>query len=180
MPENKVKIATGCLGGCSGCHMSFLDIDEYVVDLIEEVDILASHMIVDTKEIPEVDVGIVEGAITNEENIELVREIREKSDIFVAWGDCSCLGGIMTMRNFLDIDEVLEETYKGKADSESEVPSPENLPRLCDKVGPVDQYVDVDVYLPGCPPSADLIKYGLEELLAGRIPKLTKDQLSYN
>ncbi|MFP4588494.1 MAG: NADH:ubiquinone oxidoreductase [Candidatus Bipolaricaulota bacterium] len=180
MAKDKVQVATGCLAGCSGCHMSFLDNDEFIIDLLDDVDILASHMIVDTKEIPEVDVGIVEGSIANEENVRLVREIRERSDIMVAWGDCACLGGIMTMRNFLEIDDVLEEVYRERGDRESEVPSPDQVPRMLDKVGPVDEYVDVDVFLPGCPPSADLIRYGLEELLAGRIPKLHGEQLQYN
>jgi len=180
MAADKVKVATGCLGGCSGCHMSFLDVDEFIVDLLDQVELVASHMVVDTKEIPEVKVGILEGSMTNEENLKLAQEMREKSDILVAWGDCACLGGIMTMRNFQDIDEILEETYVGKSDEESVVPSPENVPELMDKVGPVDQYVDVDVYLPGCPPSADLIRFGLEELLAGRIPQLDPEELQYN
>ena len=181
MANDKIKVATGCLGGCSGCHMSFLDMDEFIVDLLDKVDIVASHMIVDGKEIPEnVDVGIVEGSVTNEENLELLRTIRENSDILVAWGDCACLGGIMTMRNFMDIDEVLEETYRDRGDDQSQVPSPKNVPGMLDQVTGIDAYVDADVYLPGCPPSAENIRYALEELLEGRIPKLSSEQLDYN
>ncbi len=177
MSEDKVKVATGCLGGCSGCHMSFLDNDEFIVDLLDQVDIVASHMIVDTKEIPEADVGIVEGTMTNEDNVELIHEMRENCDILVTWGDCACLGGIMTMRNFQDIDCILEETYAERGDEESVVPSSEEVPELLDKARPVNHFVDVDVYIPGCPPSADIIRYGLEELLEGRIPKLSGDKL---
>lgn len=177
----KVKVATGCLGGCAGCHMSFLDVDDYLIELLESVEIVASHMVVDTKEIPKVDVGIVEGAITNDDNLDLAYKIREQSDIMVVWGDCACLGGIMTMRNFQNIDEVLKETYKTRGDSKSSVPSPaRGVPEPTEKVRPVDHYVDVDVFIPGCPPSAEVIKFGLEELLAGRLPKLSGEKLQYN
>lgn len=180
MSTEKIKAATGCLGGCSGCHMSFLDVDKWLIDLVEEVQIVASHMIVDTKEIPQVELGIVEGAVTNQENLELLETIRSKSDILVAWGDCACLGGIMTMRNFMDIDDVLKETYQGQADEDSEVPDPSSVPGMLDKVHPIDHYVDAEVYLPGCPPSAELIRYSLEELVEGRIPELSSEQLTYN
>ena len=180
MSENKVRVATGCLGGCSGCHMSFLDNDEYIVDLLDQVEIVASHMIVDIKEIPPADVGILEGTVTNEDNLELIHAMRENCDILVAWGDCACLGGITTMRNFQDIDEVLEETYAERGDDKSVVPSPDEVPKLLKKAEPVDNFVDVDVFLPGCPPSEEIIRYGLEELLEGRIPKVSGDKLELN
>ena len=147
MSEDKVKVGTVCMCGCSGCHMSFLDIDEYIIDLVDKVDIEASHMIVDTKyeDFPEVDVGIVEGTMTNEENVEVVEMLREKSDIVIAWGDCACLGGIHTMRNFHDMEDVLENSYVEKADSESVVPESSVVPELIDDASAADQYIDVDL-----------------------------------
>lgn len=183
MSEEKTKVATICMGGCSGCHMSFLDIDEDLIDLIEKVDIKASHMLVDTKykDFPEVDIGIAEGTLTNEENLEIVENLREKCDILIAWGDCACMGGIHTMRNFSNVEECLKNSYLEKADSESKVPSPKGgIPDLLEKATPIDKSVEVDVYLPGCPPSPEVIEYGLTELLKGNIPKLSEEQLDYD
>ncbi len=182
MSEKKAKVATACMCGCSGCHMSFLDIDEYLIDLVEKVDIEASHMIVDTKygDFPKVDVGIVEGTMTNEENVRVVKELREKCDLLIAWGDCACFGGIHTMRNFYDAEDCLKNSYLEKADSDSKIPSPDGVPELLEEASAVDKYVEVDVYIPGCPPSAELIKYGLTEVLKGNIPKLTEERLDYD
>ncbi len=179
MADDKTRVATACMCGCSGCHMSFLDVDEYIKDLADEVEFQSSHVIMDIKEFEKVDVGILEGTITNDENVEVAEDLRENCDILVAWGDCACFGGIMTMRNFEDVEDILEECYKEKGDDKSVVPDDESIPTLTDKAKGVDEVVEVDAYIPGCPPSADLIKYGLEELLEGRIPKLDKDKLTY-
>ncbi len=179
MAEDKTRVATACMCGCSGCHMSFLDVDEYIKDLAEEVEFVASHVIMDAKGFEEVDIGILEGTITNEENVEVAEELRENCDILVAWGDCACFGGIMTMRNFEDVDEILEECYKEKGDEKSEMPTDDSIPTLTEKAKGIDEIVEVDAYIPGCPPSAELIKYGFEELLEGRTPKLDKDRLIY-
>lgn len=180
MTEEKPKVATVCLGGCSGCHMSFLNVDEYLVDLLDMISLEASHMIIDEKEIPEVDIGIVEGTVTNEADVENAKKIREKADILVAWGDCACLGGIMTMRNFFDLEGLLEECFQDKADSDSKVPSADSIPELLDEAQPVNQVVDVDAYIPGCPPSEDVIKDGFEELLKGNLPKPEGEKLQYD
>ncbi len=179
MAENKPKVATACMCGCSGCHMSFLDVDEFVKDLAELVEFQSSHVIMDVKEIEKVDIGIMEGTITNDENVEVAKKMRENCDILVAWGDCACFGGIMTMRNFEKVDKILEECYLEKSDEESVVPDDELIPTLTDKAKGLDEIIDVDVYIPGCPPSADVIRYGLEKLLEGEIPKLDKDKLRY-
>ncbi len=178
--KDKIKVATACLGGCSGCHMSFLDNDEYIIELLDQVELDASHMIVDHKEFSEVDIGIVEGTMTNEENLEVAEDLREKSDILLAWGDCACLGGIMTMRNFDDVDEVIKECFKEKADDKSEIPNADSIPTLLDQADPVNQYLEVDAYLPGCPPTADVIGYGFKELLKGNKPKATGLDLQYD
>ena len=180
MTDEKTKVATVCLGGCSGCHMSFLNVDGYLVDLLEEVSLEASHMIVDEKEIPEVDVGIVKGTVTNETDVENAKEIRDKADILVAWGDCACLGGIMTMRNFYDLDGLLEECFKEKADSESKVPTSDSVPDLLEEAQPLNQVVEVDAYIPGCPPSEDVIKDGFQDLLNGELPSPKGEKLQYD
>ncbi len=179
MAEDKPTVATACMCGCSGCHMSFLDVDEFVKELAELLEFQSSHVIMDIKDIEEVDIGILEGTITNEENVEVAKEMRDNCEILVAWGDCACFGGIMTMRNFEPVEDILEECYIGKSDDESEIPDPEHVPALTEKARGLDEVIEVDAYIPGCPPSADIIRYGLEKLLEGEIPKLDKDKLRY-
>ncbi|ERJ05975.1 NADHubiquinone oxidoreductase 20 kD subunit protein [Halorhabdus tiamatea SARL4B] len=180
--DDRTTVATVCLGGCSGCHMEFLNVDHGLVELVEDVDIVASHMIVDEKGVPEADVGIAEGVVTNEENVEVAEELRENCDTVVAWGDCAALRGIMSLRNYQDRDEMLEETFMGEADDESEVPfgDDEGVPELLEEARPLDEFIDVDVYVPGCPPDADVMKESLEALARGETPEIEGEKLQYD
>ncbi len=180
MAEGKVKVATAWLCGCAGCHMSFLDLDEKLVDLFKKIDIVYSP-VVDIKEIPEVDVAIIEGGICNEENLEILKEMREKAKILVALGDCAVFGGIPAMRNFFDKEEVLQRGYietESTVNESGEIPH-EEVPELLPKVSGLNNYVKVDVYIPGCPPDPQQIEYALSELLEGRIPVIPTNIMSY-
>ena len=106
----KVKIATAWLDCCSGCHMSFLDIDEAIIDVAELVEFTRSP-ITDIKEFTPVDVGIIEGAISTTQDEEVARELRANCKILMVWGDCACFGGICAMRNLFSKDEVLRRYY---------------------------------------------------------------------
>jgi NAD-reducing hydrogenase small subunit len=176
----KIKVATVWLGGCSGCHMSFLDLDERLVDLTKLIEITASP-ITDVKEIPPVDVGIVEGAVCNEENEHVLRTLRERCRVLIALGDCAITGNIPALRNQFKLQDVLK---RGFVETEStqvgDVPGNSALPRLLKKVRPIQEFVAVDVHIPGCPPDADTIWYALTELLAGRAPQWNEKNLCYD
>ncbi len=177
----KIKLASQWLESCAGCHMSLLDIDERIVELLKYVE-LTSTPITDLKHPPEsgVDVGILTGGIGNEDQIEEAKLMRERSKILIAMGDCAVTGGICTMRNFFSTDEVLCRGYiETESTVDGEIPQHEDLTPLTDKVSGVDDVVPVDIYLPGCPPSADAIWFVLTELLEGRIPKLEGKVLKY-
>jgi NAD-reducing hydrogenase small subunit len=177
----KIKIASQWLEACSGCHMSFLDIDERIVELLKHVELTATP-ITDLKHPPEegVDVGILTGAVGNEDQVAEAREMRERCRILIALGDCAVFGGICTMRNFFDKEDVL---HRGYVDTESTVdgapPEHGDLAALTEKVKSVGEVVPVDIYLPGCPPTADAIWYVLSELIAGRTPKVDGMVLKY-
>jgi NAD-reducing hydrogenase small subunit len=177
----KIKIASQWLEACAGCHMSFLDIDERVVELLKHVE-LTSMPITDLKHPPEegVDVGILTGGIGNAEELAEALEMRERCKILIAMGDCAVFGGICTMRNFFDAQEVM---CRGYVDTESTVdgvpPAHNDLAVLTEKVRSVGEIVPVDIYLPGCPPTADAIWYVLSELVAGRVPQVRGDFLRY-
>ena len=178
----KIKLATDWLDVCSGCHMSILDIDERIVELLKYVEITSSP-ITDLKHPPEdgVDVGILTGAVSNTHQVEAAELMRERCKILISLGDCAVFGGICTMRNFFDKEDVLEYGYVKtmSTDANGAVPRSPELGVLLDRVKAVNEVVKVDLHIPGCPPPADAIWYALTELLQGRIPVLTGDNLTY-
>lgn len=163
---NKVKLATVWLDGCSGCHMSFLDMDERLIELAGAVDLVYSPL-VDTKAFPdEVDLTLVEGSVSSEEDLAKIVAIRTHTRVLVSLGDCAVTGNVPSLRNPIGTHVVLQHIYLQHAPQEI-------VPQLLPKVLPVHQVVAVDAFLPGCPPPADAIYYALTELLAGRIPDMS-------
>ncbi len=176
----KPRIATAWLAGCAGCHMSFLDIDEAIVDVVKLVEITASP-ITDFKEFTDVEVGIVEGAVNTTDNVEVLKKLREHCRILMAWGDCACFGGIVTLRNFFDINELLRRGFvESESTARGMIPSSDEIPRLLDRARPVSEIVKVDCFVPGCPPSSKAIHYALVELLNGRIPVLPAEMMRFD
>jgi NAD-reducing hydrogenase small subunit len=168
----KIKIATDWLAGCAGCHMSFLDIDERIVQLLEKVEFTSSP-VTDLKHPPKegVTVGILEGAISNTHNVEVAKEMRKRCQILIALGDCATFGGIVAMRNLVGTKKALKRAYKETETTvEGLIPDSPELGKPLDTVVGVDKVVKVDLFIPGCPPRADAIFYALSELLAGRTP----------
>ena len=174
-PLRKPRVATVWLGGCSGCHMSFLDMDERLLDLAARMDLVFSPL-ADVKLFPEgVDVALVEGAVCNEEHLHVARTVRARSTLVLSFGDCACTGNVTAIRNSLGgAAPVLERAYLELADAQPQLPdAPGIVPKLLDRVLPLHQVIQVDAFLPGCPPSADLIFAALQDVLAGRPPDLT-------
>ncbi len=166
-PHSKIRLATVWLDGCSGCHMSVLDTDERLIDLASRVAVVWGPL-VDPKEFPgEVDVTLVEGAISSEEDLHRIRMVRARTKILVSLGDCAVTGNVSAMRNEFGPDAVLRRAYLENATLEPQIPR-EIVPPLLPKSRPVHEAVPVDVYIPGCPPSADLIFSVLSQLLEGK------------
>ena len=179
----RLKIATVWLGGCAGCHMSFLDLDEFLIELAGKVDVVYSP-IADVKEFPEgVDVCLIEGAVCNEDNLELLHKIRARSKVLVSFGDCAVTGNVPAMRNQFGIDNadnVLQCAYIDNAQFNPVKPTTDGIvPALLAKVQPVHEAVFVEFYLPGCPPPAERIKALMVQVLAGKTPKLEGAQLKF-
>lgn len=177
-----VKIASTWCEGCSGCHMSFLDMDERLVELIGKGLELTATPITDLK-IPPLgtDIGIIEGSVATDHHEEEVKELRKRCKLIVALGDCAVFGGIHTMRNYFTVEELLERGYVSTESTVNGTPptSPE-LGKLLPKVLAVNEVVKVDFYIPGCPPPADAIYHVLNELIEGRMPKLEGKLLHYD
>jgi NAD-reducing hydrogenase small subunit len=161
--------------------MSFLDLDEFLFDLAERVDIVFSPLI-DVKEYPEgVDVVLVEGAIANEEHLEMIRRVRARSTLLISFGDCAVTGNVTALRNSLGgAEPVLRRAYLEDVDIDPRIPTAAGIvPPLLDRVLPVHAVVPVDVYLPGCPPPAPRIRAALEALLAGERPRLPQSEIRF-
>jgi NAD-reducing hydrogenase small subunit len=173
---SKLKLATVWLDGCSGCHMSFLDMDERLLELAEIVDVVYSP-IVDIKEFPdEVDIALVEGAVASVDDEKKIKKIRDHSKMLVAMGDCAVTGNVPAMRNPIGPEAILDRAYIQNASAQAQIPSVV-VPRLLRVVRPIHEFVKVDVFLPGCPPSADTFHTTLTALVNGGpldIPAMTR------
>lgn len=173
----KVKVATCWLDACAGCHMSVLDVDAAIIDLAKVLEFTASP-ITDIKEFPQVDVGIIEGAISNEHDEHVARDLRAHCKILMVLGDCAVCGGIVSMRNLFTTEEIFDRYYHTEGTICKRYPS-EEIPPLT-RVRPINEVVKVDCYVPGCPPSAKAIHYAITELLAGRIPVLPSEIMKFD
>jgi NAD-reducing hydrogenase small subunit len=167
--SSKIRFATAWLGGCSGCHMSFLDLDELLLELASKADVVYSP-IIDIKVFPDnVDVTLVEGALANTDNVELAKQIRAKSKLVVSFGDCAITGNVTSLRNKLGVKDLLTALYHegpGKAPRGGE--ADHIMPVLLPTVLPLHQLIAVDAYIPGCPPDADRIWAAVSALLQGQ------------
>ena len=171
----KPKVSSDWMAGCAGCHMSLLDMDERLAQVVELADLRATP-ITDLKE-PDatgVDVGVLEGGINNSSNEEVAHKMRSRCKILVALGDCAVFGGVPAMRNFFTIEESLRRAYveTESTDESGRIPDDPEL-AVPTKVRALHEVVPVDVFVPGCPPPADVIFFALCELVEGRIPDLT-------
>ena len=160
------RLATVWLDGCSGCHMSFLDIDERLLAVAEKAELVYSPL-VDAKEFPEdVDITLVEGAVSSEEDLHKIQIVRQRTKMLVSLGDCAVTANVPGMRNSFGVKAVLDRAYCENVTFDPGIPT-EIVPGLLRARRPVHEVVTVDVFVPGCPPSADTIFYVLSELLEG-------------
>lgn len=165
-----VRIATLWLDGCSGCHMSLLDMDERLLDLIPRIELVYSPL-VDFKEFPEnVDVTFVEGAVGNKDHLEQIQLIRDRTSTLVSFGDCAVTANIPGMRNKLKAQDVLAHSYGEHADEMFSMEG--QIPLILDKALPIHEIVKVDLFIPGCPPPAEIIFQALSELVNGSMPHI--------
>jgi NAD-reducing hydrogenase small subunit len=178
-----LRLATVWLGGCSGCHMSFLDLDEFLIELAAKAELVFSP-VMDVKEYPEnVDVCLIEGAVCNEDNLEMIRKVRARTKVLVSFGDCAVTANVPAIRNQLGLtnaESVLQRAYIECAQSNPGLPKePGIVPALLPRVMPVHEVVHVNYFMPGCPPPADRIKSLLVQVLDGVEPKLEGLQIKF-
>ena len=178
-PGRKLRIATTSLAGCFGCHTSFLDIDERVIELAQLVEFDRSP-VTDIKHCGPCDIGIIEGSVCNSENVHVLREFRKACKVLVAIGACAINGGLPAIRNHLALEECLTRVYCDRTRGNQSVPNDPELPLLLDAVHPVNEVVRIDYFVPGCPPSNEAIWKFLTDLIVGRMPRLENELLRFD
>ena len=180
---SKPLVATTSLAGCFGCHMSLLDIDERILQLIELVEFHKSP-IDDIKEFSQrCAVGMIEGGCCNEHNVEVMRDFRANCDLLISVGDCATMGGVPAMRNTVPLYECFAEAYLDGPTVYNQtriIPSDAELPLLLDQVYPCHEVVKMDYHIPGCPPAADALWQALTALLSGSEIALPYGMLKYD
>lgn len=181
--QEKFIVATTSLAGCFGCHMSLLDIDLELLDMLEIVEFNKSPL-TDIKNFSKrCHIGLIEGGCANSENVHVLQEFRKKCDILVAFGECAIMGGVPAMRNFVPLKECLEESYIKGITSEigaSTVPGHEDIPKLLNNVYPCNEVVKIDYYIPGCPPNAHHIWKVVKSILLGKEYSIAHDEFKYD
>ena len=184
----KPKVAFYWCASCGGCEEAVIDLNEDILKVTEAVDIVLWPVALDFKRKDieamadgEIAVSFINGAIRLEEQEDMVKLLRRKSKLVVAFGSCAHLGGIPGLANFWNRELIFRRVYK-------EAPTVENpegitpkekvvadgyelrLPEFYDTVKTLDQTIDVDYYLPGCPPQPDLILNAVNAILKGELP----------
>ena len=175
----KVRLATTSLAGCFGCHMSLLDIDERLLELIDIAEFDRTPL-TDIKHCGPCDIALIEGGVCNSENVHVLRELRANAKILVGIGACAINGGLPAMRNHLPIGDILRKVYADPEREGASVPNDPELPLPLDRVYPINEIVRVDYFLPGCPPSGDAIWKYLTDLIRGRMPRLEPLTMHYD
>jgi NAD-reducing hydrogenase small subunit len=167
----KLKVATVWLDGCSGCHMSLLDMDTAIIALARKIDLVYGPL-VDAQEFPEdVDVTLVEGAVSSQDDVNRLQKIRQRTQLLVSLGDCAVTGNVPAMRNSIPVGKLLQRIYVEGADEGKIVPT-ERVPPLLKQARPLREFVKVDLCLPGCPPPAKTISGVLQDLVEGKRPEV--------
>lgn len=170
--QAKARIATVWLDGCSGCHMSLLDIDEVLLDLAPRIELVYGPLVDAQVFPPGVDVTLVEGAVSNQDDLKLAQKIRANSKIVVALGDCAVTSNVPGMRNVIPVRKILERVYVEGSDV-NQVPPSDGIPMLQRQAVPLHDVIRVDVHVPGCPPKPGAIAQVILQLLDGKKPELT-------
>jgi NAD-reducing hydrogenase small subunit len=179
----KPRIATTSLAGCFGCHMSLLDIDERILQLVEIIDFDKSPIDDIKKFTGRCAIGLIEGGCTHEENVEVLREFRKHCDILISFGDCATMGGIPALRNTIPIKECLDEAYVNGPtvhNPSGQYPNDKEIPLMLDRVYPAHEVVKIDYFLPGCPPPADTLWEALVALLSDKPVDLPYQLVKYD
>ena len=168
----KAKVSTEWLSGCSGCHVAMVDLHDKLLNLVEEVEFVRIPVLMDEKGYPKADIGIVEGAVRSDHDRHALEKMRESCDKLVAFGTCASYGGPSGIGWLYGRDTILDKPYKERPTSTEGEGLPQGAPELEESVIPINEVVDVDFQLPGCPPHPYYIALAIRTILGGDVPEM--------
>ncbi len=177
MNDKKVTLATEWLSVCGGCHVAIVDLHEKILEVLKAVEIVRSPLLMDEKEFPKADIGLISGAIRTEHDIEMAKKMRESCNTVIAFGTCAVFGGIPGAAMAHSPDEMIEAVYRKSPTTEKGAVPSKRVPTMSHTVRPLDEVIDVDLYLAGCPPHAAFIFDALLALTKGRPPKAKQETI---
>jgi len=174
-----VKVAEEWLNICGGCEITILDIGEKLLDLLPSLEFVHMPVLMDHKyfgqtgektelEIPEADIGMISGGIRNDKEKYVAEEMRKKCKTLIALGSCACFGGIPAMANMYPLQELYDKVYRDSKTTESSGTPAVDIPPLTDRVYAIDEVLNVDVYIPGCPMNPGIVAEAITCLLEGK------------
>lgn len=168
----KARISTEWLSGCSGCHVAMVDLHEKLLNLVDDVEFVRIPVLIDEKGYPEAEIGIVEGAVRSEHDRQCLLKMRESCGKLVAFGTCAVYGGPSGLGWLCSGDSILDKIYRDTPTSRKDGKLPDGAPELEQSVTPINEAVDIDFYIPGCPPHPYYIALGIKTLLGAAVPEM--------
>ena len=171
---SEVTLNTEWLSDCSGCHIAIVDLHEKILNVLQAVKIQRCPVLTDIKDYPHATVGLVSGAIRNEHDLKAAIEMRKACDIVIAWGSCAVFGGPAGAGNIHTPVEICKAVYLENKTTTPGAPPSSQVSPLESVVSPLDTVIEVDLYLPGCPPHPAFVFEALSALVEGRQPEVNR------
>lgn len=175
MSGDKIRLNTEWLCDCGGCHVALVDLHEKILNVLESVEIQKCPVLTDEKLYPEADIGILTGSIRTEHDRHAAEEMRKKCKTIIAFGTCAVYGGLHGAGLAHSREEIMDHVYRKSPTTTTDFLPDSEITSLEKLVTPIDEVIDVDLYLPGCPPHAHFIFEGLSSLIENRQPKARQE-----
>jgi F420-non-reducing hydrogenase small subunit len=177
MSGDKIRLNTEWLCDCGGCHVALVDLHEKILGVLEKVEIQKCPVLTDEKGYPEADIGILTGSVRTEHDRHAAIEMRKKCRTIIAFGTCAVYGGLHGAGLAHSREEIMHHVYRNSPSTKTDFIPGNSISGLEKMVTPIDEVIDVDLYLPGCPPHAHFIFEGLNSIIENRAPKVGKESV---
>jgi len=174
MSDNKIRLNTEWLCDCGGCHVALVDLHEKILAFLQSVQIQKCPVLTDEKDYPEAEVGILTGSVRTEHDRHAAIEMRRKCKTIIAFGTCAVFGGLHGAGLAHSREEIMDHVYRKSPTTKTDFIPNQSVTELEKMVTPIDEVIDVDLYLPGCPPHAHFIFEALTALVENRQPHTDK------
>jgi F420-non-reducing hydrogenase small subunit len=169
--QDKVTVSFEWLSGCSGCELATVDMHERLLQVLDDIELVRIPILMDVKGYPRAKLGIVTGALRTEHDVHCAHEMRKSCDAILAFGICSVYGGPQGSGYAHTLGEIEDAVFRQNPTTRTRFVPDQDVPKLLDELKPVDAEIEVDYYLPGCPPNPYYVAESLKAVVQGRTPE---------